>query len=295
MYTKKIILIFFILSVFHTLYSNPFRSTSSGTGSIPVVRTSGSPSPVKLVEIQMKFRSKMAELIVEIKENKSPEALMFLLFIGFLYGVVHAAGPGHRKTVLFSIFLSNKSKWWEPGLAGSLSAFLHGFSGIALILIFKEFSTRFLSNRVDLVSTYMETGSFLLLLLIAILLFILKMLSILRSKNKDDIKEVKEHKSFYYTVLLTSMFPCPGAILILILALSLNVLNIGILTVIFLSIGMGFTISITAYLGRGGRVGLFKILKTRESKIEKISNYLELIGYLFLFLFSLWMVLPLII
>ena len=288
---KKIIMILILLSSITHLYSNPFLN-SSKSDEIPIVRTSNTPSPELLVELQMQFRSKMAELIIDIKENKSNDALFMLILLGFLYGIVHAAGPGHRKTVLFSIFLSNKSRWWEPALAGTLSAFLHGFSGIALILVFKEFSSRFLSKKVDLVSSYMETFSFFLLLSIALLLFIFKLISIIKLRKEPNGQNISKTKSFYYTIIFTSLFPCPGAILILILSLSLNVLNIGILTVIFLSIGMGLTISITGYLGRGGRLGLFKILKSKENILKYISNYLELFGYLFLFIFSIWMLFP---
>lgn len=289
---KPLVFVLYIMFMITPIHSNPFHNNAI-EDKVPVVRSTGNGTPMTLIKIQMEFRDKMANLIIEIKEDSNNQSLFLLLFIGFLYGIVHAAGPGHRKTVLFSIFISNKSKWWEPGLAGVLSAFLHGLSGIALIVIFKEFSTRLLSSRVDIISKYMESISFLLLFFLALLLFVSKIISIIKKSDKESNSVKKESKSFYYTVLLTSLFPCPGAILILILSLSLGVLNIGILTVIFLSLGMGITISITAYLGRGGRVGLFKVFKSKEDILIRGANYLELFGYLFLIIFSGWMVMPL--
>lgn len=271
------------------LICNPFKN--GGDNRPPAVRSSRSPIPEEFVELQIEFRDKIANLIVEVKDRENLEPLLMLLVLGFIYGVLHAAGPGHRKTVLFSTFLSNNSRWWEPGITGLLSAFLHGISGVLLIVILKEFSMRLLSTRVDLVSNYMETGSFILLLILALYLTVGKIIKVF-TKKPSKVCE-KKSRGAYYTVLITSLFPCPGAILILILSLSLDVLGIGVLTVMALSIGMGITISITAYLGRAGRVGIFKTLKSNREVIGRVSNSLELLGYLFLLLFSVWMVLPL--
>lgn len=286
---KKLILISLLVTISSSVFSNPFHKNKEEE-KVPEVRKTASSTPEYLIELQMKFREQMASLMGQVKDNKGSKTLLLLLLIGFIYGAVHAAGPGHRKSVLFSIFVSNKSKWWEPALAGVISASVHGLSGIVLILIFKEFSKRLISARIDHASKYLETGSFMLLTLLALILLITKLLSLKKSEVKEKTDDNK--KSYYYTVLLTSLFPCPGAILILILALSLNMLSVGILTVISLSFGMGITISLSAYLGRAGRIGLFRLLKSKEKVICQLSNYLELAGYLFLLLFSSWMLMP---
>lgn len=286
---RKIFLFTFITFSITLFANNPFHTNVEKK--VPTVRNAGSATPIYLVELQMRFRDKMSQTLEKIKNGEGHNTLAILLYMGFLYGIVHAAGPGHRKTILFSIFLSNKSKWWEPGVAGLVSAFLHGLSGVALILIFKFFSTRMLTTRVDLATKYLETSSFLLLLIVALVLFILKLKSIIK-KDIPNSESKKSTRNFYYTVFITSIFPCPGAILVLILALSLGILNIGILTVVVMSVGMGITISATAYLGRGGREGIFKSLKAKSSTIETISSYIELLGYLFLLLLSTWMILP---
>lgn len=284
--SKKIILLLLIIMILQSIQANPFRNNRKEE-SVPVIReTSGSVSPF-LIELQVKFRDKMALLLAQTKNNENSKAFQLLLLISFLYGMIHAAGPGHRKSVLFTVFLSNKSKWWEPGAAGILSASLHGLSGILLIVIFKEFSVRLLTSRVDLISKFMEAGSFFLLLFLGLLLIAMKLY-----KNSTDNEIGVNCRSFYYTVLLTSIFPCPGAILILVLSLSQNILYIGILSVISLSIGMGITISCTAYLGKTGRIGLFRILKSKEIMLAKLSDYLEITGYIFLIMFSFWMLYP---
>lgn len=284
---KKILVLIILLVSVASTHSNPFLNNQN-SNKIPTLRPYSAPQPEYLIELQMEFRAKISELLIGIEKNRDFTSITIIIFIGFIYGIIHAIGPGHRKSVLFTIFLTNKSKWWEPGIAGIFSAFLHGLSGIILILIIKGFSTRFFSSNINISSKYLEIISFILLMVIAIILIINKLISIFKKNciiNNDKI---------YYTIFLSSIFPCPGAILILILALSLNILYIGIITVISLSIGMGVTISITAYIGRSGRVGLFKLLKDNEKLIFLFTNYLELLGYMMLFVFSFWILLPII-
>jgi len=78
----------------------------------------------------MRFREAMADLFSDLKEEKSPAVLAGLPGAGFLYGILHALDPGHRKTVMFSLFAARKARWYEPLAAGFLSALLHGMSAV---------------------------------------------------------------------------------------------------------------------------------------------------------------------
>ena len=65
----------------------------------------------------------------------SAASLLVLLGASFVYGILHAAGPGHRKTVVFSIFLGKKAAPWEPAALGFLSAGVHAATGMAIVLV----------------------------------------------------------------------------------------------------------------------------------------------------------------
>ena len=58
-----------------------------------------------------------------------------ILALAFLYGVVHAAVPGHGKTVVGSYFVANRSRWTGGFLMGGIISFLKGTTAIAIVVL----------------------------------------------------------------------------------------------------------------------------------------------------------------
>jgi len=85
------------------------------------------------------------------------------------------------------------------------------------------------------------------------------------------------------------MFPCPGATMLLIFALSQQLIFMGIIGVLAMSFGMGVIISLAGYLGMAGRERVFRWFKNRENIVGRINNIFELLSYSFVAVFSLWM------
>lgn len=274
----KFLIILLILS--SALLGNPFQTSDS-----PKLRNPGVVNR-DLVELQLEFREMISSSIKSIKNGEG--GLIILILSALIYGLLHAAGPGHRKSVLFTIFISNKSKWWEPITAGGISGGIHGICAIVIVYIFSLISRKLLSARVGEASAYIEILSFILLIALSIF-FISRKIFKREERDKFDSKG-----RYLPAIIATSIFPCPAAVLILILSISLNLFYIGVIGVIFLSMGMGITISLVAVLGRSGRVGIYRSLRGREDRIKIISDILEISGYLILILFSLWMLSPLI-
>ena len=77
-----------------------------------------------------------------------------------------------------------------------------------------------------------------------------------------------------------------GAILVLILSFTLDILEAGIVAVTAMSLGMAIPIVLVAYLAWFGRKGLFFAFKTKEGFIRKLSFGIEIFGY------SLLIILP---
>ena len=78
---------------------------------------------------------KIKFLFESIKDEKNPLTYMFLLFIAYMYGVIHALGPGHGKTLVGSYFLSNERSYSKALFISLAIGVVHTFSAFFLTLI----------------------------------------------------------------------------------------------------------------------------------------------------------------
>ncbi|WP_168203303.1 nickel/cobalt transporter [Oceanispirochaeta crateris] len=285
---KRSVLIFLMMIAGLYAQANPFLGNNEGKKT-PSVRPPGHAG--FLIEQQLEFRDRIGNMLLESQEKNDSALLIGILGLAFLYGILHSAGPGHRKTVIFSVFLSRKAKWYEPLAAAMMSAGAHASAAVFLVLFFQYVFQKMASVQINNISQYMEGISFILLFVLS-LYFSIKVVIRLIKKEAHHHGPKEKDKNLYSTLLISSFFPCPGVIMILSFSIALGLLKLGILSIIALSLGMGLTISLVAYLAYFGRTGLFNVFKKKEKRLESISAYLELSSFLFLSLFSLWMAFP---
>jgi len=80
---------------------------------------------------QAEFYRMLSGLIRAAKADGS--AAYTLLGISFLYGVFHAAGPGHGKAVISSYLVANDETWRRGIVLSFASAILQAFTAIAVV------------------------------------------------------------------------------------------------------------------------------------------------------------------
>lgn len=288
-----IFIFFFVLDFF----ANPFYSTDftdSQTSledsykdtkpTIQAVRTS-TPNQ-KLVTSQLDLRNRLGSYLSNLKQERSQRLLWSMMFVAFLYGVLHALGPGHRKTIVFSYYLARKAPAWEPALMSLFLSTLHGGAAFILLMIIKSVSLS-LGKKASSVSIYMEGFSYLFLALTALTLMVFSLVELF-SKEKKTKKDSLSKAA----ILISGIYPCPGAIFVLVLSISLDLSHYGLLAVIAMSLGMTLPIVGAAYLAWFGRTGFFLALKKNEKLVGSVSSLIELTGFCVLFVFSVWIALP---
>ncbi|MGI5173137.1 cobalt transporter [Treponema sp. OMZ 840] len=284
------------------------------------VRISGASS--ELIGMQRSVRERVGDLLYAFKEGKAEGSLssgkntgiLRLLFIlSFLYGILHAAGPGHRKTLVFSLYLTRCAPVWEPFAASCVLTFLHGGTAVALILILKGVESS-LGASADRIGIYLEGFSYLLIILTAAVLLVKESVEFFmhgrcscggrhRLQNtKLPAKQSAPNASFEKTgpvqnislisLFVSGLYPCPGAVLVLILSYTLDVTGLGIICVFIMSAGMALPVGASAYLAWAGRSGLFQILKKNRKSAAALSFAVEAFGYVLLIVFSLYIALP---
>lgn len=298
MYSSRICIlsIFLFLLSIHTLYPNPFLGSEESQKPAPVAMRSGASDNIS--KTQISIRERIAESLSAFKKEKSLSSIAIILFSAFLYGILHAAGPGHRKTVVFSLFLAKQASVWEPLAAGLVAALAHSGTAMLLIALLSSLSGALASIvSIDSAAIYMEGFSFAAIALIGIFLSARKVwtMFISRTRHQHGMTTVKNGKNIYMLIAVTSLVPCPAATMIVMLAIYLDLLTLGIFSVLCMSIGMSLVISGAAYLAYFGRESLFLRFKSKETLVASISDALELVSYIFLTVFAVYTVLPFVI
>ncbi len=271
------------------LAANPFMGGGADASGKPErqaspVRTSAADQ--NLVAKQASLRESLGNYFYEWKKSGSQSLFWGIIGVAFLYGILHALGPGHRKTVIFSLYLARKAPAWEPAGTGLILALLHAGSAVVLLFILRGVSGA-ISGKADNITLYMEGFAYVLLIAVALYLVACAIRDLARgsSGKQGDAMSLG-------TILLTGVYPCPGAILVLVLSLTLDITGIGIIAVFAMSIGMSIPIIAAGYLAWFGRTGLFLALKSNESRLARVSAGVELAGYSVLLAFAAYMAEP---
>lgn len=267
------------------LAANPFLAEET-----PIIRAPSSGGA--LPGIQLGLRNDAAEAIRSFARHPSTRGLMLLFGLTLAYGMLHAAGPGHRKTVVFSLFLGRKARPWEPLAAGFLAAGIHGASGIAVVAILSFVRGAVAGlGQTERISSYLDAGTYAFIGVLALILAIQKIVTFRKPHSHHGMEGGRG--GLFGVVAAASVVPCPGAVMLLLFAIYAGQVWLGVLGVVSMSIGMGIVISAAGYLAYAGREGLFKSLKARGNVIAAISSALELASYLLLLIISLYALSPL--
>jgi ABC-type nickel/cobalt efflux system permease component RcnA len=282
----RLLFVAMFLALAFSVHANPFYG--SADDGIPTPASPSVGRPGLFVRMQLEMRERMA--LAFNRTSEGPGAMLALLGLTFVYGVLHAAGPGHRKTVVFSMFLGTRARVWEPLAVGFLSAAVHAGSGAVLILVLSLIRGAAASfGAADSVMVWMDGGSLLILALFALVLIGLKLRELLSGGHHHH---GAGGKGRYGMIIVASLVPCPGTIMVLLFALYLDALVLGIAALASIALGMGLVVSAAAYLAWFGREGLFNRLKASEHAMARVSGFMELGSYAVILVFSLGAVRP---
>lgn len=245
----------------------------------PVIRT----LIAKSAAAQRELQRSIADSMTKINGTGGAEHLWFLMGISFVFGVLHAIGPGHRKGILVTYFLGEKTKPLKGIATAFLLAAVHAASAIILVGGFYLFTTQSLLLSVDKAQNLLFPMTYGIILALGIWMIIH---GIMDTRLKTDSR-----KSIGLGgIILSGLVPCPAASAIMILAVAGNAVVIGILSIIMMSLGMGIllaTVGLLTILIRDRMTALFG----NPSKGKKLEITLQLLSGFAMAIFGLFMVL----
>jgi nickel/cobalt transporter (NicO) family protein len=111
---------------------------------------------------QQSFYGKMSNTIRQMKSQSATSAAWTLLTISFLYGVFHAAGPGHGKAVVTGWVLATENQLRRGILIAFLSALIQALTAIIVVSALLLF-VRGASAMARDVAGFLESASYLMI------------------------------------------------------------------------------------------------------------------------------------
>ena len=195
----------------------------------------------KITDAQQTLRETIIKKTSEYRDSDSSAALIF--FFSFLYGLVHAAGPGHNKAAVSAYTVSNKLSRYKAAAMGGLSGMFHGLTSIATVLIVYYLTKFSFGKTIQSTEKIFITVSSAGLFLFGIYLFF--------SSFKKETDAKKQNALF---TLISGIIPCPATFIVLTFFISMDMTALGIACALFLTAGIMTTTSVTAVtVGEIGR------------------------------------------
>jgi nickel/cobalt exporter len=216
-------------------------------------------------------------LVQAVRGARAEGAAIGLLTLSFLYGVFHAAGPGHGKAVISSYLLADGSTY-RRGLALTAAAsLLQAFTAIAIVGV-AAIILGATARAMDQTVRVLEIGSYALIIAFGLYLVGQKGRLLVaawrggaryhahdhrhghahRAHGPDDghthgpdpadLKGKGWRRRGLTAVLAVGARPCSGAILVLVFALSQGIFWIGVLSTFVMAVGTAITVAAIASL-----------------------------------------------
>jgi len=230
---------------------------------------------------------KVQSLFQSIKDETNPLTYITLLIFAYIYGFIHALGPGHGKTLVASYFLSNERSYSKALFVSLAIGVVHTFSAFILTLIIYFGVNTFLSQFMQ-DSVYLTTKiSALIIISIALYLLYKKYKAYKKLQNVQKFSfsakphvdtcacsscKVDTNSTDAALIISAGIIPCPGTTTIFIFAISLGLYYAGFLAALVMSLGMSSVIYISALIS----VSVRKKTSQGNGKLKKYLEYASL-------------------
>jgi nickel/cobalt exporter len=299
-----------VLAAEPTLAQNPFRPKA------PPPPTSGFFGWI--FAQQAAFYAQLREAIKAATVSGS--ASWALITISFLYGIFHAAGPGHGKAVIASYMLADNATWKRGALLAAISALVQASVAVAFVgLAVLVFGAT--ARNMNTAATVIEIVAYSLIVLLGLYLLWKKSASFLAAwRGKPDAHDHVHHHHGHdhkhghdhthhhdhahghhghshgpepvelkgedwfrrglIAAVAAGLRPCSGAILVLVFSLAQGIFLIGVLSTFAMGAGVAITVTSIALLAVFGKSFAARLTGAMGGRSELVLRVIEVFGAL---------------
>ena len=273
---------------------------------------------------QQGLQRMLAASVKNLKTDNPMAGAFTLAGLSFLYGILHAVGPGHGKTIISSYVVANEETVRRGVLISFIAAALQGFTAVALVgvLLIGLGATGF---QVNAWSSQLESVSYALIALVGGYLLWTQVMRLWRRRSRDDQAAEAGHgghgrdhhhhdhhhhhhadgeacdhlvdarqlagpiswRKVMAVVFSVGIRPCTGAILVLVFALTQGLFWAGVAATFAMAFGTAITVAVLATLALGSRELALKLGGGNAVWANAVWTTCAIGGALVIFLFGL--------
>ncbi|MGG5839266.1 nickel/cobalt transporter, partial [Huaxiibacter chinensis] len=227
---------------------------------------------MKSILWQREVNQQMSSLLKAVAADPAKAGGSLLIF-SFLYGVLHALGPGHGKIVITTWLATHPSKLKSSIGLTLASSLLQGMVAIVLVVVVLTL-LKLPARQLHLSSFWLEKGSYALVGVLGLLLSwrALKKLRMLMRKptfktftphhvhnaqcgcghqhlpTQAQLQSGEDWRARLMIILSMGMRPCSGAIMVLLFSKVIGVFSWGVISALAMAAGTSLTITSLALL-----------------------------------------------
>jgi len=286
-------------------------------GTADLVDTSDTADPPSLgtrvliwgVDQQRHFQRALTQRMRDLVDHASFAAVATLMLVSFLYGVFHAAGPGHGKAVLSAYLLSHREHLRRGRWMAAAAALCQGLVALLLVYGLVAIVGRAARDAQDAVA-WAERLSFGLVVLVGALLAWRGLAPLtlqltrrlapgahthhhehthdherdaagcghMHLPSASDIAAAKSIRAAIGVILSIGLRPCSGAVLVLAVAQIMGLMWAGAGAVGAMSLGTALAIASLAFLVVHFRNGASRLVARQGLAWELAGHAIALLG-----------------
>ncbi len=262
----------------------------------------------QIVELQTAFNR---DLTAGLKGLKTGGGFWWLGGVSFLYGIVHAAGPGHGKVVISSYLIANEARVRRGVIIAFIAALAQAVAAVSIIGLMAVI-LNMTSMAITSTAKVFEAGSFALIAALGVYLFVRKgraAWTVMKGgdahghHHHHDSHDHHDHHDHAHdghaacghdhipseavlqkpglsgaaaAVLSVGIRPCSGALVVLVFALSQGIFWAGVASTFVMALGTAITVAALATLAVGAKSIARRLARGSDRRGSEVMLGLEL-------------------
>lgn len=287
-------------AVAETKPATPFGVPAQGSAPSAFAPPSAAPLRAKgpfgallswVADTQQSMQRELAMSVKRLKSGNAVAATLALAGLSFLYGVVHAVGPGHGKAIISSYVIANEETVRRGVIISFIAAALQALTAIILVSVLL-IAMNATGLQVNAWSNQLESVSYAMIALVGLYLLSTQLIRLWRrwwpatpshaaeshgahshgdhhhhhdhhhhapGEACDHIVDARQLAGpFSWRKVMAVVFsvgirPCTGAILVLVFALTQGLFWAGVAATFAMALGTAITVAALATLALGSR------------------------------------------